>query len=524
MLLLVALLLGAPARDRPLLVFRGNVALVDDVYRGVLDLPKGSKATPELARTVGQRLRRFLHVAGYILATVKTEVQGDQIVVDLDEGHLDKIAFIGADVFQTLRLKMDLRMPEKVLNKPELEKQLQGLSDRLHLEEFSYELVPSPDFPQTGPQLDQMGLGDELSMFMPGFPYELHILVVPGKFHPGLSPQIGIDSLEGGGLGLSYQGQGLVQPDDRFDVEGKISAGLRDHLNVGGSRPVLTHAEGDIGWDGAPIHGVRPSLHFHASDINRQRGDLYLETVQGATLTGLVQAKVFPGKYLWFTLGGGLERRFLFMAEGEGCNPLLPCPQPPPGISANVAQTRPFGDLTAGWLFNPEELRRDRKHELSLQTRVYFPALQATATAVRTDVRYQKLFPIGWHELWLSFRGLWLSGDVLYTEEQSLGGEGLRSVFSNVFVTRMAALGVEFRYSLLRDLFKVGLWDNPASFTRVDRLNGNAEMRAVADAFGVSLHALFIDEFQLDFYFGTGLYWPGRVFGSGAALQLSQAF
>ena len=50
--LLLALLLAVSAKDKPLLVFRGNVALVDDVYRGVLDLPKGSKASPELAHTV----------------------------------------------------------------------------------------------------------------------------------------------------------------------------------------------------------------------------------------------------------------------------------------------------------------------------------------------------------------------------------------------------------------------------------------------------------------------------------------
>ena len=521
--LLLALLLAVSAKDRPLVVFRGNVALVDDVYRSVLDLPRGSKATPALAGTVAQKLRRFLHNAGYILATVKAEATGDQIVVDVDEGHLDKVAFIGADVVQTLRFKMDLRIPEKVLNKPELEKQLQDMSERRHLAEFSYELVPSPDFPQTGPQLDQMGLGDELSMFMPGFPYELHIMVIPGKFHPGLSPQVAIDSLEGGGLGLSYQGQGLVQPEDRFDIQAKFSGGLRDHLDGSGSRPVLTHAEADVGWDGAPIKGVRPSVHFQASDINRQRGDLFLETVQGATLTGLLQAKVWPGKYAWFTIGGGLERRFLFMAEAKNCaSPFPPCP-PPAGVLDNVAQTRPFGEAQLGWLFNPEELRRDRRNELSLQSRVYFPAIQATATAVRTDLKYQRLIPFGWHELWLNGRGIWLSGDVLYTEEQSLGGEGLRSVFSGVFVRRMAALGAEFRYSLLRDLFKVGIWDNPGLYGELDRVNGNAETRAWANAFGVSLHALFIDEFQFDFYFGFGFH-QGGAFGSGVAINLSQAY
>ncbi len=519
----LAALLLAVASDRPLLVFHGNVALVDDVYRGVLDLPKGSKASPELAASVAKRLRHFLHVAGYILATVQSRVEGDQIVTDLDEGHLDKVAFIGADVFQTLRLKMDLRMPEKVLNKPELEKQLKALSEKLHLEEFSYEMVPSPDFPATGPQLDQMGLGDELSMFMPGFPYELHILVIPGPFHPGLSPQIAIDSLEGGGLGLSYQGAGLLQADDRFHVEGKVAAGLREHLDGSGSRPVLTHTEVDLGWDGSPIHGVRPSLHFAGQDINRQRGDLNLESVQGATLTGSLQAKMWPGKFLWITLGGGLERRFLFAAQPKNCPaPFLPCPLPD-GLITHLAQTRPFVEAAGGWIFNPEELRRDRKHELSLQSRLYLPALQATATAVRTDVRYRKLFPIGWHEFWVTGRGIWLSGDVLYTEEQSLGGEAMRSVFSSIFARRIGGVGLEFRYSLLRDLFKIGLWDNVAGFGSIDRTRNNAEDRALADAVGVSVHALLIDEFQFDLYWGVGFRSDGP-FGSGASLQIAQAF
>jgi hypothetical protein len=518
--MLAALLLAASVSERPLLVFRGNVALVEDLYRSVLDLPKGSKATPELAQQVGVRLRRFLHRAGYVLATVRAQAENDQIVVDVDEGHLDKVAFIGADVVQTLRLKMDLRMPEKVLNKPELERQLKSLSDRLHLAEFAYELVPSPDHPQGGPQLDQMQELEELSFFTPGFPYELHILVVPGPFHPGLSPQVEINSLEGGGLGIGYNGESFFQEYDRWHVQGRVAAGLRDHLDHSGSRPVFNHANAELGWDGPPFHGMRFSWRAAAEVINRQRGDLYLESVEGATLTGSIDAKLTPLKTMWMTIGGGLERRFLFDAH----------PAPPPGKivpvdTASIAQTRPFAELAAGFIFNPEELRRDRKHELSLQSRVYFAAIQGNTTSMRTDVRYRKLFPIGWHELWLNGRTAWVSGDVLYTEEQSLGGEALRDVFANIFVRKMAGVGLEFRWSLLRDLFKVGLWDNAAVYGAIDRtdLTNTVETRAFANAVGVGVHALFIDEFQLDLYWGVGFGRSG-AFGNGLSLQLGQAY
>src|SRR5512140_495958 len=123
----------------PLLVFHGNVALVEDVYRAALDLPASTSATPANARSVASRLRRFLHKAGYSLATVQAQVQGDQIAVQIDEGRLDKVIFLGGGAFETLRLRLDLHLHQDVFNKPELERQLKGLAQRLGLAEFAYD-------------------------------------------------------------------------------------------------------------------------------------------------------------------------------------------------------------------------------------------------------------------------------------------------------------------------------------------------------------------------------------------------
>src|SRR5713101_471345 len=92
--LMLALLLAVP-----LLVFHGNVGLVEDVYRTVLDLPAGTKATPATARAVASRLQKFLHDSGSVLATVRAR----------DEGRLDKIIFLGGGAFETLRLRLALR-------------------------------------------------------------------------------------------------------------------------------------------------------------------------------------------------------------------------------------------------------------------------------------------------------------------------------------------------------------------------------------------------------------------------------
>src|SRR2546430_11392721 len=129
----------------PLLVFRGNVALLEDLYRSYLDLPANTRATPATARTVATRLASFLHRAGYALATVRARPEGEQIIVDVDEGRLDKIIFLGGGAFETLRLRLDLNIQQDVFNQPDLERQLAGLARRLGPGEFAYEIVPGPN-------------------------------------------------------------------------------------------------------------------------------------------------------------------------------------------------------------------------------------------------------------------------------------------------------------------------------------------------------------------------------------------
>src|SRR5947209_1354889 len=128
--MLCALLLAAAAAQ-PLIVVRGNVALVDGVYRAALDLPPDAKASPVLARAVASKLRQFLHRAGYSLATVRAHAEGEQIIVEVDEGRLDKVIFLGGGAFETLRLRLDLKLHDDVFNRPELERQLRGLAQRL---------------------------------------------------------------------------------------------------------------------------------------------------------------------------------------------------------------------------------------------------------------------------------------------------------------------------------------------------------------------------------------------------------
>src|SRR2546427_3362180 len=160
-----------------LLVFRGNAALLEEVNRSSLDLPANTRATSATARTVSTRLASFLHRAGYALATARARAEGEQIIIDIDEGRLDKVIFLGGGAFETLRLRLDLNIQQDVFNQPELERQLASLARRLGLGEFAYEIVPVPNVSAPKTQLDDLEM-ERLWMgaVRPGRPDELHIL------------------------------------------------------------------------------------------------------------------------------------------------------------------------------------------------------------------------------------------------------------------------------------------------------------------------------------------------------------
>ena len=132
------------------------------------------------------------------------------------------------------------------------------------------------------------------------------------------------------------------------------------------------------------------------------------------------------------------------------------------------------------------------------------------------------MFPFGWNELWVEMRGVSRTGFVLFPEEASIGGEVLRGPFGNEYARRYGGLQLEFRYSLLRDVFKLGIFHNAVGYGAIDRVT-NKDKLTGANAVGLGIHALIIDEFQLDAWFGVG-WSTTKTFDQGAALAIRQAF
>jgi len=343
----------------------------------------------------------------------------------------------------------------------------------------------------------------------------LHILIASSPWSRGFSPEVSIGSPEGLGGGGQYREQDFYVPDDRWEVRARVAGALRQHLDSDSSRPVLTRVFAQGRWLSPPVwtESLRPALTVRGDLLSLQRSDLHLDSFHQATFSASFDASVFRPRAM-VAVGLGIERRFLLsLVKAIGANPLID--------ETPRAQTRPYAEAIAEVVFNPGELRTDRKHLLDFEARAYTGSASSDK-ALWLRGAYQRRFPFGWHELWWQARGTLLAGGVLFPDEESIGSH-LHGPFGvSDFARKLASTGFEFRYSLLRDVIKVGFCYDQVFFGAIDR-TANAESLKSAGAGGPALHLLLADEFQIDAYLAVGWKTDGAA-DYAPSLVLRQVF
>src|SRR5205814_10427163 len=87
--------------------------------------------------------------------------------------------------------------------------------------------------------------------------------------------------------------------------------------------------------------------------------------------------------------------------------------------------------------------------------------------------------------------------------DEEYRGVDLHGAFGAIdFARRLASTAVELRYSLLRDVLKIGLFYDQALFGALNRTTRTESVNA-AGAGGPAVHLLLADQFQIDAYLGV---------------------
>ncbi len=512
---LVLTSLSAFAEDPPPVEIVGNRVMPDAVYFAVLDLPPDPKIDAALVATVVKQIYDFLHAAGYELALVNASIDGGKIRVEIDEGQLEKIVFRGRLTVQSVRFKLGLDLPKDVFNRPSLEEQMVKLKRELQLPELRYELVPTEEVANQGPQLERLPSLKGMELVHGQRAWELHFVLPEREWDTGVGADLRIGYVDGIELGINNQGRGAFFTRDRWRVAAAVGAGLRFRVNDAGLYPAFSRLSGEGRYLSAPLFNVvRGFVSGQAELLNRQREDASLENYVAASLAAGAGIETEFRRGIRISTTVGYERRQLFAFQ-PALGAVLP-----EQVSPQV-RPRAYVGLQLDLTFDPDKDRWDRHHQLLLDARAYL-GFGAKPGLNKGWFRYQFLKEFGWHDLWINARGFGAWEEVTFHDESSVG-ELLHGAFTNVFVRRGISVGGVFSYSLTRDLLKAGVFADVAVYGRGDRVTGREDVQLAA-AIGPSLHFLIEGLLQMDLYVAFALRTPDRGFSAAFSARIIKAY
>ncbi len=510
------------AHGQELLTFRGAQLLNEFVYRAVLKLPEGASATQETAREVAAQLAVFLREAGYELATVRTKVKAGQIDVQIDEGALDKIIVAGVGWLGALRFRAKLNLPLDVFNRRLFETQMPVLARQFGMRGYRFELWPVHLLDEdNASMLEGVEELRAMPMVRPARGYELRIFAQNEPWGAGFSPELIINGPIGFGIGGRYRWKDILEDGDRWQWHFRTGGALRPYLpKDAGARFVNTNDYLSVRWlsrpwDSSP-RGLRMTVVPRAELWTLQRRDLMLESYRIGTLEVPVGAgaQLSPEFALYFTLG--LQRRWLTDDVPASGTTLSTEVTKVPRVSS-----RGFLRLNSQYTFNPGELRQDLRDSVALQLDAYRPG-SSDSGFLRFDVQGRWIFFFGWNELRAGAHATGEGGNIFFVDELALA-EHLRVGFGlEKYTHRVGSGSVEFRYSLLRDKVKVGVFNDTGVWRHLPR--DDAQQKAsLAGSSGISLGLFLFDEIQVDAYYGVG-WSTDSYMSTGLALSIKEAF
>lgn len=500
--------------------FVGNLVLTDDVYRAVLDVPPEALPETQTAQLVADQLQRFLLKSGYELSHVSVALEDNGLTVRIDEGRLEKVVFRGRFTLPMLRFKIALDLPKEVFNRPQLEREVARRAKELGIDAPTWELIETESVKHDGVQVVEAPtiVIAGRSIIQPQQRFELHFTFGEPAWSTGLGVDLRTSWMDGLELGLNYQSRSLAFTDDRWRVALMGGLGLRNDLPQNNIYIFPSRLIADALWYSPALDESgtsRAFLSLHTEGIARQRRDFGLENYFALRTELSFSLQLRPYRALSLFAGAGMQH---FLVGGLQA----PLGAPPPFTIADPTRLRNFVEGRVDLIFFDGDSRYDRRHALFLEGRL-------SANITRFDLPpfaearlgYQLVVPIGWHDVWIRAKGTWMSGDVLFPFEEVLG-EHLPAVFGDIWVQKAGGVRAEFRYSLVRDIAKVGLFANVLAFGEELRDTGQTIPRLGA-GIGPTAHVLIEGIFQLDLFLNFSLLSNGR-FSTGLLVWLNKVF
>ena len=488
---------------------RGNRVLSEDVYRALVALPDTSTITARVGDRIAKRIERFLLLAGYSLAQVQASTEEGRLVLHVEEGHLERVVFPGGSGLGALRLQLMLDVPELVFNRLALERQLDSFRRDTGIRIDRYRLMPVRGSSVGMAQIHDLGSFQGAALAPELGRYELQIFVEELDLPPGLGLELEGTPADGLVGAIRYRFADLILLGDRLEV------GVLGGLRIGkifANQETLRWASrlgGHVSWYSPELFGL-PIRVVAGNEVvwwSRSRLDLGLNRYDFFSLRPTIAVRFRPGRFLTFSAGGGAlwERLLSF----EAVDPLASFRSPTP--------LQPLAFAEAQMAFGDETARLDELHQVEVgATQVFGPEARSVLS-----LRYRKSVGLGWDDLVLHAGITGVPGSPPFYALERAGDE-IKGLSADKLYSRLiVSAGAEYRISLVRELYKVGVFYDGAAFKREQSASGS--QAGYAQTFGLGAHALILSTFRLSVFLAFG-FSDSPTFEQSISMTMVQVF
>lgn len=463
----------------PLLALAAPVEL-----RGVERLPEAARveavgevpaaADRAWAEAALARLLVAYEAAGYPAARGWVLDEEGALVVEIDEGRIDRVALMGANPYRQLLLSDNVELAGEVLYRPRLEEALDALRASSEVEEVSWtlaegrDLVPLPSGRLVSERVLQVALTTEVER--------------------GLSLDFSVDPTWGFLAGVGYDTP-LFAEADQLESSVLVAFPLQEYVFEQEPRLRWVHGVLDLGYRTPSFPGTRlaPRLGDRLALSNYSRP--FDGLLQGGVIHNAVEVSLdLKTGPIRASVGPTFEAaRVAFIQMEEGAEPLDEAePVTRIGLFARTS-----------WAFDDRTLRADLRDALTLDL-----TGQITGRGLphwRGTLSGQWVGHLGRSLLIGRGRAFYRGGDVRFFDDEPIAGRWQRVYFQGRYWSRRGVqVELGSRFPLSRDA-KLGLFHDLSAFE-----DASTERPVIVNAAGPSVHVLVAGLFALDLYYGFG--------------------
>ncbi len=448
--------------------------------------------------SVSRKLSAFYQKAGYILMkTYLVRETDERLIIFIDEGQVGRIIFKRLDTVDTIKMKYEFRLKDRIYNSFHVEKEVSRIKKKFGFKEIRHTLVHVTEgdksFFQLNEEINIPGVGTAriplFNEFSSRFNLEIEFIRNPGEAR-ALTYGIKTSYSRGFIPDLEYKYPSFLQKKDLLIIGSSIG------LYYGFDRkfknpPKWTFMEAHSDYHLAPIKNFfTPMASVSAYYSRASRKDLGITNYNYLKLRGIFSPGITLLNSLHIYSGLGGESVHIFSPKTEPDSQYASKIKKEDDIWA-VFESRINIDV------RPWTLKRTKKQEFEALYNYYL-----------NDKSFYEV-TIGWDGI-LEFNNLDL---YIYTfefkkiwnkppfyHEYPVSDPNFKGFMGKSYYSRnLIKTSNEYKFSVYRDIYHIGLFTD---FTRFEGSGYDLTGYQNGIVAGIAGHIIFLDQFEFNIFFG----------------------